>query len=115
MSKQGKIWGETTEFFRSCTVSAHHLRIREGGYCSEHRHARKANLFYIVRGRLEITIFWQKGIRELQDVTVIEAGQTAEIPPGVWHRFRALGETEAIEIYRVRLEDPDIERRTQGG
>jgi len=109
--RQGKDWGYTTEFFRNAMVSAHHLKIKRGGYCSEHIHEHKYNLFYVISGKLEITIFREKGIK---DITVLQEGQSSGTPPGFWHKFRALEDTECIEIYQVLLIDPDIKRRTQG-
>lgn len=111
--RQGKEWGYTTEFFRNAIVSAYHLEIRQGGFCSEHRHEHKYNVFYVLSGKLEITIFREDP--KAEDITVLTAGQSSAIPPGLWHKFRGLEETECIEIYQVLLIDPDIERRTQGG
>jgi len=110
--RAGKIWGYTTEFFRNAIVSAHHLSIRKGGYCSEHRHEHKYNLFYVISGKLEITI-WRDD--RLEDITVLTSGQSSAIAPGFFHKFKALENTECIEIYQVFLEDPDIDRRTEGG
>ena len=112
MTLQGKIWGETTEFFRNPMVSAHYLNIKKGGYCSEHKHTHKYNIFFVISGILKITI-WRD--EKLKDITVLTDNQTTAVPPGFWHYFEALKDTKAIEIYQVILEDPDIERRTQGG
>jgi len=111
-TRQGKNWGYTTEFFRNAMVSAHHLEIKEGGYCSEHRHEHKYNLFYVITGMLELTI-WRDD--KAKDETVIEAGQTTAISPGFYHKFKALTKVECIEMYQVLLIEPDIERRTIGG
>lgn len=110
--RQGKNWGYTTEIFRNAMVSAHHLEINEGGYCSEHYHKHKYNMFYVLTGILELTI-WRNG--KTPDVTVIEAGQSSAISPGFYHKFRGKTKCEAIEIYQVLLNEPDIERRTVGG
>lgn len=110
--RQGKNWGYTTEFFRNALFSAHHLEIRKGGYCSEHKHEHKYNTFYVVSGQLEVTI-WRDG--DKPDVTIIGPGQETSVPPGFWHMFKGITKCEAIEIYQVLLIDPDIERRTEGG
>ncbi len=110
--RQGKDWGSTTEFFRNAIVSAHHLEIKKGGFCSEHIHEHKYNLFYVISGELELTI-WRD--EKMKDMTVVTAGQTTAIPPGFWHKFRGLTDVQCIEIYQVLLIEPDIERRTQGG
>jgi len=69
-------------------------------------------MFYVISGRLKITIWRDK---HMKDVTILKEGQTSAIPPGFWHCFEALEDSEVIEIYQVLLHDPDIERRTQGG
>jgi len=112
LTKQGKIWGFTAEFFRNSIVSAHHLSIKKGKFCSEHFHKHKYNLFYVISGELEITIWRDKS---LKDITIVYEGQTTAIPPGFYHKFRALTDVECIEIYQVLLIEPDIERRTVGG
>jgi len=110
--KQGKIWGFTTDFFRNMNVSVHHLSIKRGGYSSEHKHAHKSNLFYVISGELEITIFREK---DITDKTILRAGDDSAIPSGYYHRFHALTDVECIELYQIFLQDPDIERRTHGG
>ena len=112
MSMQGKVWGETTEFFKNDSTSGHYLKIKAGGYCSEHRHHKKSNLFFLIAGRLEIKI-WRE--RNQIDITILGPGQMSEVPPGFYHKFTALEDCECIEIYQVQLQDPDIERRNKGG
>jgi len=112
MTRQGKNWGYTTEYFRNAMVSAHHLEIRKGGYCSEHCHEHKYNMFYIVSGQLELTI-WRDA--KMKDVTIIGEGQSTAVPPGFWHKFRAITSVHCIEMYQVLLNEPDIQRRTEGG
>lgn len=109
--KQGKVWGETEEIFNNGIVSVNHLKIKKGGHCSEHRHAAKSNLFFVVSGNLAIEI-WRG---DAKDETVLWQGEMTTIEPGVYHRFRALTDVECFEIYAVRFEGDDIERRTAGG
>jgi mannose-6-phosphate isomerase-like protein (cupin superfamily) len=109
---QGKAWGTTEEVFKTADISIHDLRIRAGGFCSEHRHRAKNNWFFVFSGQLEITI-WQPS--EKADMTVLGPGQGTTIKAGTWHRFEALADTRAIELYWTELDPEDIERRTQGG
>lgn len=109
--RQGKIWGYTTEISRNATVSIHHLEIKRDGFCSEHRHEHKYNLFYVISGVLELTIWRGKE----KDITIVNAGQSTKIPPGFWHKFKGITPVECIEIYEVLLIGEDIERRTEGG
>ena len=109
--KKGKVWGETTQIFKTANVEVHCLRIKKGGYCSEHKH-KKSNLFYIIRGKLKISV-WDGS--KLIDETVLTGGQMTTIQPGLWHMFEALENTECIEVYEAQVFDNDIERRTTGG
>ena len=107
----GKIWGRTTELFRNDTMSTHYLEIEAGGYCSQHRHMQKENVFCVIEGELEIT--WWDGDDDRK--VVIMAGEHDTVSIGVWHMFRAITHVKCIEIYDYRYDGVDIERRTAGG
>jgi mannose-6-phosphate isomerase len=111
MDKQSKIWGETSLILETPSVSVHLLRIEAGGYCSEHRHERKANHFFVIYGRLAIRQ-WRNGEA---DVTTLDAGESLKIPVGGWHQFEALDQTLALEIYEAAPVEEDIIRRSVGG
>ena len=119
--KQGKAWGTTQEIFNNGIVSINHLKIKEGGYCSEHRHAKKANMFFVISGELEIKI-WKTGVRqggmvpasEFRDLTLLTAGEMTTIEPEIFHKFTAITDVECLEIYSTGLSE-DIWRRTEGG
>ena len=110
--KQGKIWGETEEICNNGVVSIHFLKIKKGGYCSEHTHKYKSNLFFVIQGNLKISIWNSEGT---SDDTVLWAGDSCEIEPGVYHKFKALTDVECIEVYETKLRGIDIERRSEGG
>ncbi len=92
-------------------MSVHLLKIEAGGFCSEHRHERKANLFYVLAGRLMIRQ-WRNGEA---DLTTLESGESLKIPIGVWHQFEAESPTIALEIYEAAPVEEDIIRRSIGG
>ena len=112
MIKQSKIWGSTSKIFEKNDVSFHKIEIKSGGFCSKHIHKYKFNLFLIEKGSLEIEIWQQNGI---MDRTIISEGEMSEIPPSVYHRFRALTDVIAFEIYYTVLLDDDILRDDSGG
>lgn len=115
MAKQGKVWGETEEIYNNGLVSVNLLKIKRGGYCSEHQHGQKTNLFHIITGRLSISQWQGCSEGERPDVTVLCDGQSTLVPIGVWHKFRALEDTLCMEIYAVEFHGDDISRRSQGG
>ena len=108
-----KEWGFTSEIWRGETYSVHLIEVVRGGFCSCHRHKHKANVFYVIDGAMQI-VTWH-GVEP--DITTINAGATAVVPAGVWHRFRARsGPVQALEIYQSEAcTEDDIERRDVGG
>lgn len=113
--KHEKNWGITRKVYKGPVNELHHLSIKQGGYSSEHRHP-KHNLFYVLSGLLEISIWRnEEGEEKLIDVTKLGPEEVSAVPPGFWHKFRALEDTECMELYYTILQIPDIERRTKGG
>ena len=117
-NKQGKIWGNTTEILTNDTVSTHYLEIKKGGFCSEHYHNSKHNLFYIIEGTLEVTVYRdsnQSDSEQIKDKTILTPGMEMNIVPGIYHQFKALTDVKCIEIYTPHLLSKDIVRRSTGG
>ena len=115
MPKQGKVWGETTLLNSWGFNEVHFLRIDKGGFCSEHRHTGRTNYFYVISGQLKLSIWGEGQDKGMEDITILEAGQSTIIPLGVWHKFEALKDTLAIESYELKGAFSDIERRSVGG
>lgn len=115
MAKQGKVWGMTEEILNNGSISVNVLQIKRDGFCSEHQHSQKINMFHVISGRLEISQWNGCSEGEMADVTVLESGQSTIVPMGVWHMFRAIEDTLCIECYAVKFSGEDIIRRTRGG
>ncbi|MFW6122199.1 MAG: cupin domain-containing protein [Petrotogales bacterium] len=113
MDKQGKIWGMTSTLFNKNNVEIHRIEVNAGGYCSEHRHLHKYNAFYIESGKMKIYIW--KSDYNLCDETIVEAGDMTIVSPNQYHKFEALENTIAYEIYWVELNLKDIDRKNIGG
>ena len=113
MNKSGKVWGTTSKIFAHNNVEIHRIEIKKEGHCSVHAHAHKYNLFFVESGLLLITV--QQKDYDLVDHTILEPGQSHEVPPGLFHSFQALSDTVAYEVYRVSLDERDIIRKTVGG
>ncbi len=113
---QGKVWGYTSPLFNKNNVEMHLMHIKKGGYCSKHFHKSKFNRFVVTHGKLKITIWKDYGNETiLEDITIISSGEECTVNPGDFHRFEALEDTEALEIYWVSLLENDIVREDQGG
>ncbi len=114
MMTEGKVWGTTAEVFRGPGTAVHFLRIKAGGRSSEHRHTFKANRFVVLDGEVAIKVWRGAEDKPLVDTTILHAGSEFEVGPGIWHSFEARTDSTMIEVYTAGLQDPDIERRTQG-
>lgn len=116
MHKRGKVWGTTQSLFNKNNVEIHRITCKSGGYCSKHKHVHKFNAFFVERGLLEITIYRWDSNKQIEDKTVLTAGQSTFVEPGLFHKFKVLEEdTVALEIYWVDLSEDDIVRDGVGG
>ena len=124
--KQGKDWGEKIEIFNNGVISIDLLTIKKGGYCSEHHHLGKSNIFHVIEGDLEITIFRERdwpGVIDSPDRIILRDGESTEIRPMAYdpekpelvHKFKAITDVKCIEICEARLYEKDIKRRMRGG
>ena len=111
MKQTPKIWGSTCKLFDRNNVEVHRIQVKDGGFCSKHWHKYKFNLFYVESGRLWIRQWLANG--DSSDIALVP-GESLTVRPGVLHRFEALEDTVAYEIYWAELDD-DIYRESQGG
>lgn len=111
--KSGKVWGHTRELFNRNNVEIHRIEVAQDGFCSKHKHEHKWNMFYVEEGTLFVEV-WKKDY-DLCDTTTLSAGENMAIAPGEYHRFKALTDVTAYEIYWVQLDQSDIARETVGG
>jgi len=110
--RQTKVWGTTQLLFAHNGMECHRIEYQAGHRCSKHRHKYKWNRFVVLRGRLTVVIYH---MGDKRDETTIHEGQVTDVPPGVWHEFRADSDGAALELYWVVLEAGDIERVNEGG
>lgn len=111
--KSGKVWGHTRALFAKSNVEIHRIDVAEGGFCSKHKHEHKWNMFFVERGTLFLEV-WKKDY-DLCDTTTLSSGESMAVAPGEYHRFRALTDVVAYEIYWVELSANDIARENVGG
>ena len=113
MNIQGKVWGKTMELFNKNNVEIHRIEAKKQGFCSEHKHEHKHNAFFVESGKLLVTVW--KNDYSLIDETVIANGEMTIVKPGEFHKFEALENTVAYEIYWTELSSSDIVRKNCGG
>lgn len=107
-----RTWGEKDVLHLSDLAQLDFLLIYEGGYCSKHIHYHKYNLFHLICGKLEITLFTKSGEKKY---ILHENKRTMLIRPGVYHQFKALEKTECLEYSYVQYSEDDINRENEGG
>lgn len=108
----GKVWGQTAALFNKNNVEIHRIEVAKGGVCSLHRHLHKHNAFFVESGTLIIEV--QKNDYALTDKTILTKGKMTSVPPGEYHRFVAVEDTVAYEIYWTEISTNDIERKDVG-
>jgi mannose-6-phosphate isomerase-like protein (cupin superfamily) len=110
--KAGKIWGETEDLLKTPLIEVHHIGVKEGSVCSLHKHEFKWNLFFVIYGELAIEV--HKKDYDLVDTTILETGEWTTVRPNEYHRFHAITDTEALEIYYLEPLSNDIVRANVG-
>ena len=111
-SVQGKFWGSTRCFFVNESSEVHYIDANEGGYCSRHCHEQKWNRCIVLGGKLKVIIYREDG----QDETILTEGMFSDVPPGIDHKFEAIEDTQALEIYWIDGPNTtDIVRKDMGG
>lgn len=112
--KAGKVWGDTESLLVTPMIEVHKINVDPYMHCSMHKHNYKWNMFYVVKGELEI--HQRKNDYDLIDITIIKAGEWTTVPPGEYHMFQSKdSETQALEIYYLNEIGHDIVRESVGG
>lgn len=112
MRVAGKVWGRTAAIEVNSSLELHVITATAGHKCSKHRHQIKFNGFYVIDGSLKIRV-WKDDSGTI-DETILTDGEWMVVPPGEYHQFEALQNTEALELYWVELPSEDIDRETFG-
>jgi len=108
----GKVWGRTSPIFANASFELHRLDIYRGHRCSRHRHLTKHNGFFVESGCIQVTV-WQP--TDTVDHTVLSAGESLIVPPGVDHMFVGIDEQSVVfESYWTELRGDDIVRVNTG-
>ena len=109
-----KFGGTSKSLLVTPFIEVHEIFIKEGGYCSLHKHQHKWNAFYLISGMLEIHI--EKENYKLTDITTLHTpGDFTTVKPGEFHLFKAMTDVEALEIYYPEPLSEDIIRNSCGG
>ena len=108
----GKIWGQTELIHKNGVLEFHRIDFKKGGVCSKHKHSYKWNGFYVVSGKMKISV-WQKDY-DLVDVTILNPGDFTAVKPGLYHTFEGIEDGVAFELYWAEFNHNDIQRENVG-
>lgn len=110
--KLDKVWGTTECLLLLPSIQVHRIKFKRGGVCSLHYHKARYNAFYVISGRLDVLHVHGLGVDQRD---MLQPGQLSVVPPEVLHRFEAVTDGEALEIYfPAEVQAGDIVRLTQG-
>ena len=109
----GKVWGQTELIHANGVLEFHRIDFKAGGVCSKHKHQFKWNGFYVMTGRMKVSV-WQKDQQNLVDETVLGPGDFTRVKPGYMHQFEGIEDGVAFELYWAEFNHDDIQRETVG-
>lgn len=115
-----KPWGNTEQLIAEDSCLIFRATVREGGFCSVHRHIDMTNHFVVTEGQLALLI-WDQGLMvapKLRWLTQSCVGYN--VAGGFYHQFLALSRCTVLEIYRPKVgvdgcRATDIQRYTPEG
>jgi D-beta-D-heptose 7-phosphate kinase/D-beta-D-heptose 1-phosphate adenosyltransferase len=106
-----RAWGSYTVLDQGYGWLTKKLTFHEGKSLSDQRHNNRSEHWHVVRGRIEMRLQHLNG---MYSTHYLDAGQSINIPAGVWHKATNIGEGQAsiIEVWLgIKLSEDDIERR----
>jgi len=124
-----KVWGSVQHIFSNPYAAVSCLTVKKGYRCSIHYHEDRVNIFNVLEGKIIVECFGL-ALGDRRDpqpspstrVTLLP-GDTFDVGPYYWHRFRVLESGRVVEVYyvpdrrydgsTVRLDD--ITRWDEGG
>lgn len=100
-----KAWGEE-HWIVNKEYCGKKLILKKNRRCSLHTHQKKDEVFYIVSGKVLMEIG--------DDVFTLLPGDFVHIPPGAYHRFTGLEQSEIIEFSTNHKENDSFRREFSG-
>ncbi len=90
-----KCWGRVQHIFANPHAAVSKLRVEAGWMCSRHFHQHRFNMFAMTYGTILVEQW--RGSDTIR--TLLRAGETLTILPGVLHRFRVVLGGSLVEVY----------------
>jgi len=105
-TKHKKVWGEEIWIQNRRDYCGKKLLLKRGFRCSSHKHLKKDEVFYLIRGRILMEVDDRKWIMKPED--------SVHIPPNTWHRFTGLTSAQIIEFSSHHEEDDSYRKELSG-
>lgn len=110
-----KGWGREIHIHNDENYCGKLLELKRGGKCSLHYHIEKLETFYILKGKVEITLFYDLERQR----TILTQGESIDIPRFLAHSFRGIEDSTILELSTyddptdsVRIEPGDSQTQT---
>ena len=113
MHKVEKPWGSYTDFHRGNEIVFKSLEINPGHCISYQRHHERGEFWFIHSGRPVLKVSTMPDPLVNFSQSYLEAGDTVEIPAGVWHQISVPEDGETAIIWEMQYGncyEGDIER-----
>lgn len=91
-----KTWGSEEWLTNTSLYCGKILNINKGHNCSYHYHKLKDETFYVLSGKVEMTIEGK--------TFIMEVGDTIQIPVNIKHTFKAIEDSKIVEISTQHFE-----------
>lgn len=88
------------------------LWFAKGKKCSWHYHKLKDEVFYIRKGKLQVTYGYDENIKKAKNV-ILNSGDNFYVKTGLIHQMKAIKDTEMFEFSTQHF-DEDSYRVTKG-
>jgi mannose-6-phosphate isomerase-like protein (cupin superfamily) len=105
-----KVWGEE-RWIVNLDYCGKQMLLKKGFRCSMHMHKRKDETFFITRGRMLFEIEGKTGRMRRK---ILGPGDRQHVPPGTWHRFTGITDTEFFEFSTTHADEDSYRRESSG-
>ena len=102
-----KGWGKELWIANSEKYCGKILCFDKGKMCSWHYHDIKDEVFYVLKGRIELLVSFEDDLMAAEKLA-LSAGDTFHVPAGLRHRMIAVEDTELLEVSTEHFEKDSI-------
>ena len=113
MASMERRWGSYVRLCLNDRIELRRLSILAGGFCSQHWHDTKSNLFIVESGALRVKLL------ESQTEVLLGPGEAVTVASGLLHQFAADADSVVYELAIAKagemMDVDEIHRLTESG